>query len=263
LIPAYAAALSRRRLSPNTVKLRTFYITKVQDLYGDLTRVTFDQLEAYVFANKAWSENTQQSAVASIRSFYQWAYVNGLIEKNPADDLSRIRVHRRPSRIATDAAIRAGLEVATVEEQAMILLGAECGLRVSEIAGLHRDNRDGEWITVIGKGNKQRSVFCSPELGALLDTIERTSIRWGYYFPGRSGGHAHPSMVWRHITNLIHTNPHALRHRAGTTVWRETGHDLRTTQEFLGHSRPETTAIYVHVEREDLRKAGAAARMAA
>jgi site-specific recombinase XerD len=54
-----------------------------------------------------------------------------------------------------------------------------------------------------------------------------------------------------------------LRHRAGTTVYQRTGHDLRLTQVFLGHSDPSTTAIYVHVNDDDLRAASEAARIAA
>jgi len=67
--------------------------------------------------------------------------------------------------------------------------------------------------------------------------------------------------VWRRLSVLTNTNPHSLRHRAGTVVYRGTGNDLRLTQEFLGHTSPAITAIYVHVEREDLQRASEAARV--
>jgi hypothetical protein len=51
------------------------------------------------------------------------------------------------------------------------------------------------------------------------------------------------------------------RHRAATVVYRGTGYDLRLTQVFLGHSSPAVNAIYVHVEREDLQRASATARL--
>lgn len=144
----------------------------------------------------------------------------------------------------------------------MIRLGAECGLRVHEIAKVDLRDRDGEWLEVIGKGGKMRTVWLSPELEAALDTIEMTTMRHTYYFPGKSGKPVHPSTVWRVVTRLVEVNTHALRHRAATTVYRETK-DIRVTQEFLGHSSPITTARYVHVERDDLKRAGGASRLRA
>lgn len=124
-----------------------------------------------------------------------------------------------------------------------------------------RSGADGEWLSVIGKGNRQRETWISPELADALDELERTAVRHGYYLPSRTTGHLHPSTVWRHIGQVLESNPHSLRHRAGTVVYQRTGKDLRTTQEFLGHASPNTTAIYVHVARDDLRRAGMAARV--
>lgn len=259
---AYHNALLRRRLSPNTIRLRLFYLEKFAARY-DLTTATLEQMEDYVFSNRAWSENTQQTVVASLRTFYKWAHKAGYRDTNPAEDLLRVRVHRRPARMATDPAIRAGLVNGTVAEQAMILLGAECGLRVSEIAHLHRSDRDGSWLTICGKGGVFRTVYLSPELGDTLDVVEGSTMRHGNYFPGRSGSAMHPSTIWRHIRRLVDINPHALRHRAATTVYKGTGNDLRTTQEFLGHATSATTERYVHVERDDLERASVASRMAA
>ncbi len=258
----YEQSLHRRRLSPQTIRLRLFYVDKLAQ-HVELLDATIEDLEAFIEVNSRWSDSTRQSVIASIRSFYTWATLAGLVLSSPATDLILPRVNRRPSRMASETEILEGLDGATPTDQAMILLGAECGLRVSEIAALHRDDRTGEWITIIGKGGVQRTVWASPELELLLDQIERQSMRWHHYFPGRSGGHAHSSTIWRHIRTLTGVNSHALRHRAGTIVYRRTGNDLRTTQEFLGHKRPETTAIYVHVIRDDLRRAGEAARIAA
>lgn len=258
----YEQSLRRRRLSAQTIRLRLFYVDKLAR-HVELLGATTDDLERFLECNSRWSDSTRQSVIASIRSFYAWAASAGLVALNPAAELILPRVNRRPSRMASETEILDGLEGATVSDQAMILLGAECGLRVSEIAALHRDDRTGEWLTIVGKGNVQRTVWVSPELETLLDWIERHTMRWHCYFPGRSGGHAHPSTIWRHIRTLTGVNPHALRHRAGTIVYRRTGNDLRTAQEFLGHRRPETTAIYVHVERDDLMRAGQAARIAA
>jgi integrase/recombinase XerC len=264
-IETFRNYLASRRLAATTIKLRTVYVRKCAEWQSARGRGLFDvrpsDIEDFAYSNPDWSPATIVTVVASMRAFYAWAARRDFTVENLARDLLSVRVHRTPSRIASDEAIRQGLARATVAEQAMILLGAECGLRVSEIAALDRGSREGDMITIRGKGGVFRNLFLTPELSTLLDLLENTDMRWGFYFPGKSGGHAHPSMVWRHIRDLVDVNPHALRHRAGTTVYRETGFDIRVTQEFLGHSSPTTTAIYVHVEREDLRKAAQAARV--
>lgn len=263
ILEQFTKDLARRRLSPSTVKLRRFYVHKLAEFLTPHTLLdaSIEDLERYLESNPAWSKSTLTSAIASIRVFYSWAVEEGFIAETPARKISYVRTQKRPGRIASEDAIARALAGANPVERALILLGAENGLRLAEIASLHRDCREGEWLRVTGKGGVERETWTSPELAAALDWIETHSMRWGYYFPGRSGGHAHITTIWRHISTRLGSNPHSLRHRAGTTVYKNTGNDLRATQEFLGHSRPETTAIYVHVGRDDLRRAGVAARV--
>jgi len=265
LLDDYARALTRRRLSPNTIRLRLFYLTKVEKALGDLLSINLEQLEWWLAEHEPrWSENTQQTAIAGIRSFYKWATDTGRIRENPATEILRLRVHKKPGRMASENEIRDGLEVAeTPEDKAMILLGAECGFRVSEIAALKLSDRRGKWLTIIGKGDVQRTVAASPELEALLDVIERTTMRWQFYFPGRSGGHAHPSMIWRHIRDCCHVNPHSLRHRAVDIVFRGTGKNIKIAQVFAGHAQVTTTQDYLHIVEDDLELAALASRIAA
>ncbi|MCU1414054.1 MAG: tyrosine recombinase [Microbacteriaceae bacterium] len=266
LIDTYGEFLASRRLSPATVKLRLHWARRyalwLAGTKQTLLTAQTDDLDQYIYSNEAWSSATQVTIVATLRSLYGWALRKRHILDDPSRDLFSIRAIRQPARVAGDDAIRKGLDRATTDELAMILLGSECGLRVAEIATLRRNNRDGDWLSVTGKGSRTRSVWVSPELREVLETMERRPAREGYYFPGKSGGHAAVSTIWRHIRDLVGTNPHSLRHRAATTVYRGTGFDIRATQEFLGHASPTTTAVYVHVAKEDIQRAGQAARMA-
>ena len=258
-VTEYEQHLKDLHRSPATIRLRLHYVRAYTTRF-DPEHATPTLLNRWVHSHE-WSPATVQSAIASLRSFYAYMHKAGHLQSNPAAELVNVRSRRTVARIATDAQIAAGLLAATrTQHEAWILLGAECGLRVHEIAKVHADDIDGEWLTVLGKGQQIRTVWMSPRL---RDVLERCPTRHGHLFPGKSGTPVHPSTVWRAVRDLVHVNTHALRHRAGTTVYRLGGNDIRLAQEFLGHASPITTARYVHVERDQLRTAGMAASMAA
>ncbi|MCC2034108.1 tyrosine-type recombinase/integrase [Microbacterium allomyrinae] len=262
LIDEYLAYLADvRRLSHNTVRLRSTYMTKLAVDF-DLRTVTTVQLRTWI-AQPVWSAQTVNAVTATFRSFYRWALEAGHLEHDPAMPLRSLPVPPRKPRIASRAHVDAGLASKRLEVRALTMLGAECGLRVHEIAKLHRRDRADDWLTIIGKGGQQRSVHLSPELGTVLDELEAKHPDSDWYFTSRTGRHVTTETLRAWSRRELGTNPHSLRHLAGTTVYRGTGNNLRVTQVFLGHRYPATTAIYVHVERDDLIAAGAASRLAA
>lgn len=252
----YLRFLASQQKSPETIKLRRFHL---RHLTADLDAITArtHELEEWVHA-QGWSPASVNAAIASLRSFYAWAVRYGQRLDNPAIDLRFMRIVNRPARIAADDVVVAALRVAPVDVQAMVLLGAECGLRRAEIACARQSDFADGWLTVEGKGGKVRSVHVPESIGALLP-----HLGGDWLFPGAHDGHVAPATVWSRIRRWVGVNPHALRHRAGTAVYRGTGSNLRLAQEFLGHSSPAMTARYVHVTRDDLLIAGEAARLAA
>jgi integrase/recombinase XerC len=260
MLTAYRHYLISRRRSSNTIRVRVLHMKAIQEVHPDLLKVTRIDLETYIQVHSAkWKPETINAVTSSVKTFYKWASPRFGID-NPSTEIEGVHVPRKRAAIASDVSIRAAIMAAPPHAQLMILLGAECGLRRMEIATLPTSARDGEWLTVTGKGEKTRTVHLNENLQHRLEAIEDAQGE-GYYFPGRFGGHISDDWVYRLILRYLGKNPHSLRHRAGTTVYRGSGNDIRVAQDFLGHSTPVTTAKYVHTGLDDMRRASSASSL--
>jgi integrase/recombinase XerC len=156
-----------------------------------------------------------------------------------------------------DHELRRALALARPKMGLMILLGAFCGLRCQEIAGLHwtdlQTDHDGQAVLLVreGKGGHERVVPVPEIVLEAARTFGRR--RSGPMFYGHDAGQQHPQSVSGSINNFLKRNgfpytAHQLRHRYGTTAYMLTK-DLRLTQELLGHSSPNTTARYAAYDK--------------
>ena len=134
----------------------------------------------------------------------------------------------------------------------MILLATFGGLRRSEIARVHADDIEGDFLLVTGKGGRRRSIPIHPVLAPHLEIIK---TRGGWAFPGRFTGHCHPDHVGKNLSRLLGSGwtGHTLRHRFATTAY-SGSRDLRAVQELLGHASVTTTQIYTMVTVDQLRE---------
>lgn len=159
-----------------------------------------------------------------------------------------------------------------LRDAAVLELLYSSGLRVSELVALDLggiDRTEGT-VRVRGKGDKERIVPVGvPALEALaaweqegrpvLAAESTTASAQRALFLGargaRLGDRAVRTLVDRYAARAgisRHISPHTLRHSAATHLV-EGGADLRSVQDFLGHSSLATTQIYTHVSAERLR----------
>lgn len=260
MITDFHQHLLARRRSINTIKIRLVYVRQLADRH-DLATVTLADMDALLASHPEWKPETMNAAIASWRVFYRWAHRAGKIAADPTEWLERVPVPRTPQALADDNVIRIALGRAAQREQAMLLLGRECGLRRNEIATLRVANREGDWLTVTGKGNRTRRLHIGAVLRAALERLEHPQLS-PFYFPGTMDGHVTPKRVGLSVMQLIGTSTHSMRRRAITNLWADTG-DLHLAQVFAGHANPNTTAGYIYVSDNDMLRAGTHTQLAA
>lgn len=135
------------------------------------------------------------------------------------------------------------------------------GLRSCEVLGVNVKDVDigGRWVTVTGKGAKQRRVPLDADVASVVDVYllaERPESDCDRLFLVAKGAHRGQALTpaglrtifryHRQLTGVTGGHPHALRHTFGT-VLAEAGVDLAVMQALLGHAHVDTTARYVHL----------------
>ena len=152
---------------------------------------------------------------------------------------------------------------------AMLELFYSTGMRLSELAGLSRDDVDllSDQAKVRGKGRKERIVPVGSRAVAAL----RRYLRLRDEVPGDTAADRRAVFVSvrgrrlppRSIQRLVHRmfaavggdglRVHSLRHTFATHLL-DAGADLRAVQELLGHASLSTTQIYTHTSVERLKQ---------
>jgi len=164
----------------------------------DLVSLHSEQLRAFIAAEhrRGLSPKSLQRRLSACRSFYRWLLKHGRISASPAATIRAPKAPRKlPQVLDGDEASRL-VEVPTdvplgLRDRALLELFYSSGLRLSELCALRwRDLDLAEGlVTVLGKGQKQRSVPVGSHARAALAAWhqDRPADSDAPVFPGRNG----------------------------------------------------------------------------
>lgn len=144
----------------------------------------------------------------------------------------------------------------TPYEHCVINVFLKMGLRVSEAAFVKlEDIGDDGRVRIMGKGSKERWVYCAPALRELIDHyIETRKETSELLFPkGIRNLESTIQDVVKRTSIKKHISAHKLRHTFASRFYEERK-DIAELRDILGHTNIATTSIYVHVNEEEMMK---------
>ena len=211
--------------------------------------------------------------VASLKSFFNYLSAKiKLIDVNPARELETPKIVKRLPRYLNIEESKQLLSSVdgqfTERDYAIITLFLNCGMRLSELVGINLGNIKDNSLTIIGKGDKERSV---PLNNACMSAIEKykkvrpvngVKDKNALFLSSRNQRISKESVqkiVKKYIIQAgldpQRYSTHKLRHTAATLMYKHGNVDIRALQELLGHQSIATTEIYTHLDKQQLKEA--------
>lgn len=252
----------------------------LEQVYQDLPApelVTTLDLRGYLsrLHEQSYAPATISRRLASLRSFFRFGQREGWCDSNPAKPLRNPRRQRKlPHFLATEELDRLlqtpnGTEADGLRDRAILETMYSAGLRVSEVVGLNDSDLDfaADLLRVRGKGRRERMApIGSYAKRAINAWLARRKLHSGEkqgpatpVFVNRFGKRITTRSVGRMLEKHLkvagldsRTSPHTLRHSFATHLL-DSGADIRSVQELLGHKSLATTQIYTHVTTSRLR----------
>ncbi|WP_402373930.1 tyrosine-type recombinase/integrase [Isoptericola rhizosphaerae] len=182
--------------------------------------------------------------------------------RRPRRSALRLREPRRlPTALTQDEARTLVGSLRTWRDRAIAGLMLWSGLRSGETLALGVKDVDigARWVTVMGKGAKERRVPLDGDVASVIDIYllaERPDSTSDRLFLVAKGPHRGDPLTpaglrtifryHRELAGVRAGHPHALRHTFSTAL-AEAGVDLAVMQALLGHTHVNTTARYVHL----------------
>lgn len=270
----YRFIVMRFKLSSNVDNFEEIDIFPVTlDVIKKVKIMDLHSFIAYTDRQRKNTNRTKARKMAAIRSYFKYLYsIVKLIPENPALDLETPKSNSRlPVALTLDESKSLLSSISGSNEKrdyAIIMLFLNCGLRLSELISINIDKIKGDTLTVIGKGNKERTIYLNDVcVKAIEDYLEvRQDANPGHekalFISNRKTRFSQKGvqhMLDKYLTEAGLAgkgySPHKLRHTAATLMYQYGHVDIRALQEILGHESISTTQIYTHINQDLLRDA--------
>ena len=238
-----------------------------------------DLTDAYEYMNylqrdRSNNASSRSRKCSSLKGFFKFiTQKKHYLEKDPMEELETPKQKKALPKYLT---LEQSIELLNAVEgdnrerdYAIITLFLNCGLRVSEMAGLnYTDIRTDNTIRVLGKGNKERIIYlnsaCITAINDYMrvrpiDDVKDKTALFISRNHRRMSVKTIQAMVYKYLEKIGLSaqgySCHKLRHTAATLMYQHGGVDVRVLKEVLGHENLGTTEIYTHLSNEQMKNA--------
>lgn len=246
------------------------------NFYNTVTLGDAYEFLAYCRNERENKEKARARKVSSLRAFFKYLRMNGIIEDNPMINLDSPKLSKTlPKYLNVEQAkkLLSVIDGANRErDYCIVTLLLNCGMRLSELVSLdyNKITFDGDSASIIitGKGSKQRTVYLNHACVTAINAYMRVRTKDGVkdrnaLFLSNRHTRISPKTV-QHMVDVylekagfggMGFSVHKLRHTAATLMYQTGKVDVLALKEILGHENLNTTQIYTHLLDEQLKKA--------
>lgn len=265
LFDTWITAMKVQNRSKKTIEQYQYVVGKLlKDLNTPIRNITVHHIRAWLGKehDRGVSDCTLENCRQVFSSMFGWLWREGLIEKNPTNNLGAIKVQKKVREPYTD------VEIATLKEScamsrhplrdiAIISFLLSTGCRVGEIIGIKRTDVDfqNKEVVVLGKGNKERTVFFDDVTALYLRRYldDRADTQSPLFLSATmkqltTGGVQ--DMLRRRGTSvhMQDVHPHKFRRTLATTLIAH-GMPIQEVASILGHDKLDTTMKYIKLDK--------------
>lgn len=269
--------LVNRMVSPEV----PFEEIKIDDVNIDLLKEV-NLTDVFEYMNYVATERNNHEAararkVSSLRHFFK--YLTNKTQElsfNPVQELETPKLPKKLPKFLSLEQSKALLNAAQTHggnykerDYCILTLFLNCGLRLSELAGINLNDYTPEGVLKItGKGNKERVVYLNSSCKNALESYRKVRPNDGLndksaLFISRQKNRISVKTIQLLVNKYLKSaglgnmgySVHKLRHTAATLMYQHGHVDIRILKEILGHENLGTTEIYTHIANSQMKDA--------
>lgn len=283
--------LSPRTIKEYSHDLKIFFEFFKPMLEQELTLETIDERTireflTYLKMERDYSPKSLNRKISTLKAYFRFLENEGYIDKSPMERVKTVKMGKHFPRVFSRSEVKqildgkptVGPQAKTkkrkkrtykmpfdpeIRDKAILELFYATGMRISELSSLNLEDIDFEkkMIKVCGKGNKQRMVIMNDSASqALQDWLKVRPGRGKAVFLNRNKKRISPRAIQIMFKKKLaksgvsrEGSPHTLRHSFATHLL-ESGADLVSIKELLGHESLSTTQIYTNIAMNRIKK---------
>ena len=225
-------------------------------LNGDFS--SLDTQIIYSFLSQFENKRTLNRKLSAINSFLEFCYKQFFIEDKPL--LKSAKTPKELPKFLSSQIIFDALKTINKDswigkrDYALILFLYASGTRISEAINIKQEDFEDTWLKILNaKGSKQRLV---PIAKSAIDAINEYNNAKGFWCEYIWCNYQKKKLsrisAFKIVKKYLGVSPHTIRHSYATSLILG-GADLRVVQELLGHASINTTQLYTHIQKENLK----------